>query len=388
MYINNNLNVNGNITSTANLNVYNVICSKNISNLSTMTISGSAYLYGDSTILSLFNSNNNYCNSISFLSNLNVSYISPLTNSVSILNNLNISGIANINGSISINSNINISNNTILQNTTCLSSLYISGNSNINSNIYNSLIVTGNSNINNLTNLSNLDVEGNIVINNSINNNITLFNSLNISGYTTINNINILGQLINNLPEYPDNDSATTGGVPLWGFYRTGGIIKIRINSLISVLVLNGTSTINLYLNDIFIDPGATLTNSLNYTISTIGTVTTQQVGSYIVYYNALDSNNNIINTLSRIINVIAYPIIVNITLISKQIIVTISGTFNIMTYYVTNNNNNIISETQIFNNNIDVSYLPSNSIPYIITINLKRNDGTLLTSNSLNFIL
>ena len=74
--------------------------------------------------------------------------------------------------------------------------------------------------------------------------------------------------------------------------------------------------------------------------------------------------------------------------LISQKIIITISGTYNIMTYFITNDNNNIISEIQILSTTIDVSSLLSNIIPYYITVNLKRSNGSILASNSLYFTL
>jgi hypothetical protein len=384
--ISNNLNIFGSTTCNSMINTVNTIYQGYTSHLSNFTVSGASYLYDQTTMVSTFYSNNNFCQSISFLSNLIISNMSPLQNKVNISNNLTISGNTYINESATINSNLNILNDAILQSdSTYLSSLLINGNSLINNNMYNSyLLVSGYSMIQNISNVSNFNVEGNITVNNSINNNITSLNTLNISGYTNINNINILGQIINDIPEFTNNDSAIIGGVPLWGLYRTGGIIKIRINTLSQVITLNGNSIINLYLNDIFIDPG--IINNFNYNISTIGTISTQKIGSYLLYYNALDNNNNIINTLSRIINILPYPIIISILLVTNQIIVTITGTYSIMSYSITNNNNLIINETIITTTNINVSSLISDINSYIITIYLKKYDNTLLTSGSYTF--
>jgi hypothetical protein len=130
-------------------------------------------------------------------------------------------------------------------------------------------------------------------------------NGLTVSSVTNIGSVNILGSIIGSLPEFTDNDSATGGGVPLWGFYRTAGIIKIRINTVPTIISLNGASIINSNFGLTFTDPGVTLTDSVNYYVETIGTVSINKLGSYIRYYNAMDLNGNIINTISRIINII-----------------------------------------------------------------------------------
>jgi hypothetical protein len=107
------------------------------------------------------------------------------------------------------------------------------------------------------------------------------------------------------LQDYPDNDTAILNNIPLNGFYRTGGIIKLVIPTLPSIIQLNGNSTINSNLGTDFNDPGATIIDGSNSTIQIIGTISTSKIGSYIRYYNALDVNGNIINTVKRIINII-----------------------------------------------------------------------------------
>jgi hypothetical protein len=389
LFVNNNLNVSGNTSFLSILNTNNSVYNGNVTILSNLNSTSISILYGSTIVNTNLSAATSFHDSITILSNLNISNNTTIPNLSNILNNLTINNNSIFN-SISINSNLNILKDTIFNNSVSnLSNLYINGYSIINNQINSSFLsVTGTSNFNNISFLSNLNVEGNCYMNNSINNSITVGNSMNISGTTKINTLNILGQIVNNLPEYADNDSATNGGVPLWGFYRTGGIIKIRINTITSVLTLNGSSTMNLYLDDIFNDPGANITDTSNDTISVVGTVTVNNIGSYIVYYSAIDSYGNIINTISRTVNIIPYPIIVSIILVSNQVIVTISGTYDLITYFITNNNNIIKTETQISSTTISVASLTTNTIPYIITINLKRSNGNILTTNSLSFTI
>jgi hypothetical protein len=80
----------------------------------------------------------------------------------------------------------------------------------------------------------------------------------NIYGNTTLmSTLNILGQIIASLPNYSTNSAALAGGVPYWGFYRTGGILKIALNATPPTVQLNGPSTITTtsgLLN--YYDPG------------------------------------------------------------------------------------------------------------------------------------
>ena len=69
-------------------------------------------------------------------------------------------------------------------------------------------------------------------------------------------NLNIISNIISQLPEYPDNATATLASVPIWGWYRTGGIIKIRLNNIPPTIYLSGLSSITMTSSN-FIDPGA-----------------------------------------------------------------------------------------------------------------------------------
>jgi hypothetical protein len=73
------------------------------------------------------------------------------------------------------------------------------------------------------------------------------------------------------------------------------------------VITLNGSSTLNVLLNSIFIDPGATATDAQDGTVAVVatGTVNTAATGTYSILYSATDSDSNVATT-SRTVNVVA----------------------------------------------------------------------------------
>ena len=180
----------------------------------------------------------------------------------------------------------------------------------INSNLY----ISNNSNINgSVSLLSNLYVSGNCSFNNTY-----IGNNLNILAP------NIYLQLSENLT----NSDAANNGVPLWGFYRTGGILKIRLDTIPPVLTLNGNTTMNILINDTFIEPGLVATDNLDTNIipyikyiyntsntqllssyiyitqpTTLNIIDTTIVNTYTIIYEAKDSVGNI-GTTNRIVNV------------------------------------------------------------------------------------
>ena len=267
-----------------------------------LVISGTTTLIGTTTInsslnvssYSIFNNSININNSLNISGNTNINGYCTINNSLfingkTVINNatsinssLNISGVANINNNASINSSLNISGTTIINgNMTILSYLNISGVTNINGNctINNSLNISGNTiinssfNINNNLNISsfanivgNEKINGNLLVSNIsiLNSNTTINSSLSISGSALFNssvsinsNLGILGQMVSQLPNYLDNTSAKNGNVPVWGWYRTGGIIKIRLNDTPPTIYLNGGTSLSINVYDTFTDQGA-----------------------------------------------------------------------------------------------------------------------------------
>jgi UDP-3-O-[3-hydroxymyristoyl] glucosamine N-acyltransferase len=280
---NNNLDVSG----LSVLNSYVTICSllyvSGITTLqgsttfnSRLNVSGTALLQGNSTILSNLNISGGtilqgYTTVRSVLTvgeNLIINGASTINSTLYISGNTNINGELTISsllhvngntlilGNITINSQLNVSNNTTIEgNTTVLSSINISGNTNINSNtnIYGSIIVSGNTILNNDSTInSQLSVNGTANLNNNI---------------SVSSNFNIVGNIISNIPEYPDNLSAKNGGVSLWGLYRTGGIVKIRIDDEAPTLTLLGGTSLSFAYNSSYIDPGVLAVDNVDNNI-------------------------------------------------------------------------------------------------------------------------
>jgi hypothetical protein len=207
-------------------------------------------------------------------------------------------------------------------------SLYISGNTNIygTASINSNLFINGNALFQGITTMiSNLTVSNNTVLNSatSINSNLYVSGSSIITGNitlgSTLTNFNILGNITSYLSEYSNNATASAAGVPIWGFYRTGGIIKIRLDDIPPVIYLTGLSTV-------------TCRSGLNYTDPGIYAI--DNIDGYTIPYLISISNT----TTS---NIITNPItITGPTLISSTSILT-NGTYNI-TYNSTDNAGNI----------------------------------------------
>jgi hypothetical protein len=155
------------------------------------------------------------------------------------------------------------------------------------------------------------------------------------------------------LLEFKDNELAATAGIPLWGLYRTGGIVKIRINNIPPNITLLGPNYITVIINNQYIDPGIVITNFLKeniigYIISItdgineyittsipiIGTsipisndiLNTNIIKQYTITYSASDSYNNTA-TVTRIVTV-GYPQAFNVNYGSFQ---PVTNNFTVM---------------------------------------------------------
>ena len=77
----------------------------------------------------------------------------------------------------------------------------------------------------------------------------------------------MISEIISNLPNYKNNTEAVSGGIPLWGFYRTGGILKIRLDDTPPQLSLVGNNIINLLYGNMYIDPGVNAYDNVDGTL-------------------------------------------------------------------------------------------------------------------------
>ena len=314
---NNNLNVgnnailHNNVTIFSNLNVSNntivnlncVATNINILNNATFNntvtcnnlFANNCVFNNNITVLNNITALNNIVinNNVTGYANLNVSGSMFIQNNA-IVSNINISNNTTINNNLTIGNNLNVLNNfTVLNNLTVGSDLFVSNNTIINSNT----TVLSNTTIGN-----NLFVSGNIIVNRdmTISGN-TIING-NISLGTNNSIINILGDITTSLFSYDTNTDAINGGVPLWGLYRTGGIIKIRLDNIPPVITLQGSAIFNNIYSTDYIEPGITAIDNLDgavdaYIISIASTTTSNIITTPIkVVQNSVITNVSILN--------------------------------------------------------------------------------------------
>jgi hypothetical protein len=152
-----------------------------------------------------------------------------------------------------------------------------------------------------------------------MNNSLVVLGNTNIVGNITINSsLNILGNMNLILPEYPNNTIAKNNGIPIWGWYRTGGILKIRLEDVPPVVYLTGGTSLTIYLGYNYYDTGGyaidylnniipvylsniNLSSSIlntNILISGLSTLITQtttlSIGNYTATYQATDFIGNV----------------------------------------------------------------------------------------------
>jgi hypothetical protein len=314
---------------------------------SSLNVSGLTIINGETTINNSLNvSGSTVINGSCTINNsLNISGLTVINNACSINSSLNISGITNINNATSINSSLNISGGTIINGQATISnSLSVSGTTNINNatSINSSLNVSGVTVINgpiSMNSFLNVSGSSNIIGSETISSNLfvsglTILNSgvsinssLNVSGSSIFNssvtiksNLGVIGQIVAALPNYILNSDAKNGGVPVWGWYRSGGILKIRLNDVGPTISFTGGTTVSINSGESYTDPGANAVDfegnidpvyltslavsgtsnllSSNILISGISTLITQtstlSSGSYTATYQATDLSGNI----------------------------------------------------------------------------------------------
>uniref|UniRef100_A0A6C0ED46 Uncharacterized protein n=1 Tax=viral metagenome TaxID=1070528 RepID=A0A6C0ED46_9ZZZZ len=337
--LNNNLNISGKslfqnsnninsslcVSGTANLN--NIIASAQVNynknNLyingliinNTCNVSNNSQLY--SSNLNNCYINNSIFNNISTINSVLNCTMPAIFNSNLYLNKLFVSNFSLLNNTVSNNSNLNVSGNTIINGALTTFSLInnksiIIGNISIKSNLNANL-----TNINNNLSInSNLNISGNYIACG----NITLLSSI------PSDNLNIIGQVISNVPEYQTNLLAAQNGIPLWGFYRTGGILKIRLEIIPPVISLLGKATLSISIGSSYTDPGVLASDSID--------------GILTPYLFSIYNNNN--SELSNL----------NVPITTNTLIPIDTSTQNIFTfvYQVTNSVGNYSQINRIVN--------------------------------------
>ena len=349
--VNNNMSLSGNsilnnltsIGSSFNVSSNSLIYG-NTTILASLYVSNNSTIQGSNTLNSSLNIlNQTFLNNTTLLSNLNILNNSNISNNISLNSLLFVSNNTILNGNVTINNFLNISNNSIINSSNLVNnSLFVSNNSIFgNTSILSSLLVSSNTTIqNSVTNLSNFNVNKTSCINGNFNVNSNFL----ISGPTIITNnitlnsgLYILNQIAVSLPNYYSNEDAINAGVPLFGFYRTGGILKIRLDTKAPTLTLSGNSTIYIDRNTVYTDPGVeaysinsgyilpyitslsslTVSNVLSTPIAVSGptiitAVSNLLVGTYDMIYTATD-NELLTSSITRTLTITA-PVVPKIS--------------------------------------------------------------------------
>ena len=313
------LNVSGtaifnNISNTSQINNGILVVSgvTSLQALGATSISASSIIIPNATITSILRINNNIVDGISSLnSTLNVSGSSLFNSTISVsgtatMNNITTNDIAS-NGNLVIAGTTTIIGQSTLQQ---LSATNITANN-----------LTINSGLTTLQELC----SGNLTVSGT-----SQFVNVLLNSATCTSNLTVLGQLIDILPNYDTNAAAKAGGVPVWGFYRTGGLVKVRLEDVSPTITLSGSSSINLMLGSSYTDPGVVVTdnydsnvqafivsigseslNILSNSVLVTGTSTlvtqtsTLPAGIYTITYNAYDFSGNV-GTNTRTLTVIS----------------------------------------------------------------------------------
>jgi predicted acyltransferase (DUF342 family) len=333
---NNNLSVSGTTTLYNSTTVFSTFAVANNSILtgdvnfdSKLNTSGNLVFLNDTTVLSslLISGNTVIQNDITSLGNLNVGSYGITYGPVTAMSSVLINGSTTATGNITIQSDLNIYGDSLLDgNTTFLSELYISGNSYIggsatalgNLNISNNMNIGGSTEIYGLMKISDRTTfygENSGSLN--INQNLTINAPVIIEGNITYgsSSLYIYSQLITQLPEFDTNEDAILGGLNTWEFYRTGGILKVCLSSVLPVITLYGSDTISIFQGSPYVEPGIIATDvediTIDVYIESIGNIIfnpkllvtrntiiyetmTINSGNYLIKYIAEDSDGNL----------------------------------------------------------------------------------------------
>ena len=328
----NQLNVSGNASifgSTAfNDSVLiagNAIFGNDITMLSTADINGD--LEGNNiTITGNFTVNGTaIVNSLEIEDTLNVGSNILIDGSTTFMSGLNIYGETKCKGIVTVNSNLYTQNDLDIRgNVTVLNDMIITSTTNISGDIVISddIVVTGKTLLNGSSTVSSdlkltntLVIDGNATIGSLFGQTYNDF----LKNYSTMSNINVLGDILCSLPNYVRNSDAIAAGLDLWQVYRTGGILKVRLDPTPPTMTLTGASLIEVDFSDNYTEPGVDATDNVDstlpvyitslsnnltsniitspYIINTNDTITTStvlDVGQYTIVYYAEDSSGNI----------------------------------------------------------------------------------------------
>ena len=397
LYNSNTITINNNLL-TNNIQAYNATSSTliNVSNNSYMTIcniNNNLVTANDIMIYNILTSNNIFINSSIFNNSVTANSVfstNIVLNNMTVLNQITISSLAIINNNAVCTSNV-IAYNMFVNNFTNLSILNSNTILNLNTSTINSSLVVSSSSI----------------LNNTIMNKNCYINTLYKNTQTCKSNNVAITNLINcPLEEYYNNTTASINGIKYGQLYRTGGIVKIRTILDTLTIILKGYPIMYVYLNNYYNDPLFEIVDAVNisYNTTILGNINYTILGDYNISYRITDNYNNNSNTLVRIIKVIDYPSISNISFVNKILTFNMGNGYN-NSYnsisYIIYKNNVVIQEKYNLPNiesvtkNIDISNIVLDNSSYTISIliNNQMNEviktfNIFLNSSSIDIIL
>lgn len=341
LHVSNNMIINQDATCLGNLNIVgNGIVGNDLTALNNINVSNDCIIDG-SVNCNNITTNTLNINNISVTNSVNVINDILVNNNSTVIGTLTVSGNSIINNNCTVTNNINVGGDLVCSNNMTVSNnMFVSGNTIINNNFTanNNMFIGGNTIIDGiLTVSSSLNVSGNT----TVEGNMTILGDFTVNGDSIINGtmsvsnsssiITILGDVFSTLENYTDNSDAIAGGVPLWGLYRTGGIVKICLPNLPPIITLTGDNPVEIEKGDNYIEVGISAIdaidgNNLDTFLDSIANVTVSNIlsspipistgsvitdvntllgGSYTITYSSYDEIGNP-STDTRLLTIIS----------------------------------------------------------------------------------
>lgn len=279
---------------------------------------------------------------ITINNNLDTNIISIVDNNISVLNDFTSDFVTSMNDlkaptmnveGLYTSTNLQTSNLYIENNFTANNTIVLNSFDTFNLNVLNDALVhTSLSTTNTCTVLSNLQCNECI-----IDNKISTVSSMGVSNDVLIENNLVVGTddstsaninssvIINNVLEFENNLLAYTGLSTIGKIYRTGGILKIIVDTFPPSMALVGDSSITIDVGTNYTEPGVISKNinneDLDVYIISIGTTTynilvsndllitdvsSYDVGSYDITYRSTDTNNGLEALLTRQLSIVS----------------------------------------------------------------------------------
>ena len=334
--LNNNIKISGYSIFNNNVTINNSLyVSKNLL-VNDIDINNNLYISGTATMNNLYVSNltllgNSIIDNDLFITNLQITNTCYLNNNTTIMTSLNCNTIKLNNitvtenallNNLSINGNITIKSNLTTNNLNILGNLNISNYNILNTGIFSNNLTTSNLYVTNDCVINNGTISSYIIVDNNmtVNNNTTIISNL-YSNYT----------IIMPLKNFTNSKTAALNGIPVGGLFRTGDIVKVRIDVLPPVISLIGATTVSIVQNSMYNELGINISDDTQsivtpYIVSikssniellteaiqfsnnlNIPQINTTIVRNLIFTYMIGDNFNNI-RTLNRQINITPVP--------------------------------------------------------------------------------